>query len=67
MPDAMKFVMDIHVEAPFTYDDIQKENLFYQYKDAGFPGAQKDMVDYLENCGFTNVEITKFDYVEVSE
>ena len=67
MPDAMKSVMDIHVEAPFTYGDIQKGNLFYQEKDAGFPGVQKDVVDYLENCGFTNVAITKFDYVEVSE
>ena len=67
MPKAMKFVMDVHIEAPFTDDDIRDENLFYQDKDAGFPVTKQDTVTYMEDCGFTNVQLTKFDYVEVSE
>ena len=67
MEKTMKFVMDVHIEAPFTGDYVPDENLFYQDKDAGFPVTKQYAVDYMETCGFTNVAITKFDFVEVSE
>lgn len=61
----MKFVMEVHLEAPFRDTDIQDMEAFLADKAQGFTTVQSEMAEFLQSGGFINAKVNKIDYVEV--